>query len=90
MRLDKYLKLSRLIKRRTLAKSACDAGRVYVNKRTAKAGFDVKEGDLITIKYGHGEMTIRVINLINNPRKDEATEMYTIESQIRSTNSEDE
>lgn len=76
MRLDKYLKVSRLIKRRTVANEACDAGRVSVNGRPAKAGTAVKEGDVIEIVFGTSNVKVEVLNTQENVRKDEASDMY--------------
>lgn len=78
MRLDKYLKVSRLIKRRTLAKEICDQGRVLVNGRTAKAGTTVAVGDRITIRFGHKQVTVRVDALVDSPRKQDAASLYTL------------
>jgi ribosomal 50S subunit-recycling heat shock protein len=78
MRLDKYLKVSRLIKRRTVANEACDAGRVTVNGRVAKAGADVKAGDEISIAFGDKTMKVRVISVADTVKKEEAKEMYEI------------
>ena len=76
MRLDKYLKVSRLIKRRTIANEACDAGRILVNEKTARASYEVKEGDLITINLGQNPLTVKVISVIEHIRKDDAASMY--------------
>lgn len=76
MRLDKYLKVSRLIKRRTVANEACDAGRVLVNDKPAKASVSVKEGDKIEIQFGTRNVTVRVTNVQETVKKDEAKEMY--------------
>ena len=76
MRLDKYLKVSRLIKRRTVANEACDAGRVTVNGRTAKAGADVKAGDEIAIAFGDKTVKVRVLSVTETVRKEEAQGMY--------------
>lgn len=76
MRLDKFLKVSRLIKRRTVANEACDAGRVSVNGRTAKASADVKEGDVIEIAFGTRTVKVRVLNVQETVRKDEASELF--------------
>lgn len=76
MRLDKYLKNSRLIKRRTVAKEACDKGRIDVNGKAAKAGTIVKEGDIITINYGTTPLSVLVTNLMVTSKKDEAKTMY--------------
>ena len=81
MRLDKYLKLSRIIKRRTVAKEACEQGRVEVNGKVAKPGLELKEGDIIKITFGNNEITARVTNLKDNARKDEAQDMYEIVNQ---------
>ena len=78
MRLDKFLKVSRIIKRRTVAKEACDQGRVKVNDRIAKASESVSIGDLISIEYGHRIHTYRVLDLREHLKKDEATELYEI------------
>ena len=61
MRLDKYLKVSRLIKRRTIANEACDSGRIFVNSKIAKASYDVKEGDVIEIKLGERVLKVEVL-----------------------------
>jgi ribosomal 50S subunit-recycling heat shock protein len=76
MRLDKYLKVSRLIKRRTVANEACDAGRVKVNGNTAKAGTNVKVGDHITIEFGNKEVNVEVLAVEETVKKDEAKELY--------------
>ena len=76
MRLDKFLKVSRLIKRRTVANEACDAGRVSVNGRTAKASADVKEGDVIEIAFGTRTVKVQVLNVQETVRKDEASELF--------------
>lgn len=76
MRLDKYLKVSRLIKRRTVANEACDAGRVLINGRAAKAGTAVKTGDVITIQFGSKEVKVEVLDVQEVVRKEEAKEMY--------------
>ena len=76
MRLDKFLKVSRLIRRRTVANEACDAGRVSVNGRTAKASADVKEGDVIEIAFGTRTVKVRVLNVQETVRKDEASELF--------------
>ena len=76
MRLDKYLKVSRLIKRRTVANDACDAGHISVNGKIAKASYDVKEGDLIEISFGEKVLKIKVINVKEHVTKNEATELY--------------
>jgi len=76
MRLDKYLKVSRLIKRRTVANEACDAGRVLINGNVAKAGTNVKVGDKITIQFGNKETNVEVTAVEETVRKEEATELY--------------
>lgn len=76
MRLDKYLKVSRLIKRRTIANEACDAGRVLLNEKPAKAGSTVKAGDIITIQFGSKEVKVEVLDVSEVVRKEEAKEMY--------------
>ena len=72
MRLDKYLKVSRLIKRRTVANEACDAGRVLVNDRPAKASVNVKAGDIIEIQFGTSSVKVEVIDVQETVRKDDA------------------
>lgn len=76
MRLDKYLKVSRIIKRRTVANEACGAGRVTVNGKAAKAGLDIKEGDIIEIKFGNNTTKVQVLKTSENVRKDDAAGMY--------------
>ena len=76
MRLDKYLKVSRLIKRRTVANSACDAGRVTINDRPAKASTDVKVGDVIWVTFGNRELKVRVTDVRETVKKEEADAMY--------------
>ena len=76
MRLDKYLKVSRLIKRRTVACDACNAGRVSVNGKPQKASYDVKEGDKIEISFGERTVSVEVISLEETQKKDEAKELY--------------
>lgn len=76
MRLDKYLKVSRLIKRRTVANEACDAGRVMVNGRVAKASLDVKVGDVIEIAFGNKSVRAQVLQVVDTSRKEEAKEMF--------------
>ena len=77
MRLDKYLKVSRLIKRRTVANEACDAGRVTVNGRPAKASAEVKVGDVIEIGFGNKAVKVQVTDIKEPTKKDEAKEMFT-------------
>ncbi|MCD8330575.1 MAG: RNA-binding S4 domain-containing protein [Lachnospiraceae bacterium] len=76
MRLDKYLKVSRLIKRRTVANEACDAGRVTVNGRVAKASLEVKAGDLIEIGFGNKTVKVEGLDIRETTKKDEAKEMF--------------
>ncbi|MCR5093664.1 MAG: RNA-binding S4 domain-containing protein [Lachnospiraceae bacterium] len=75
MRLDKFLKVSRLIKRRTVANEACDAGRVEVNGKTAKAGTEIKVGDRITIHFGEKVTNVEVLQVEENVRKEAAADM---------------
>ncbi|MGN0325151.1 MAG: RNA-binding S4 domain-containing protein [Lachnospiraceae bacterium] len=76
MRLDKYLKVSRLIKRRTVANEACDAGRVMINDKPARASANVKPGDIITIQFGNKETRVEVINVQETIRKEDAENMF--------------
>ena len=76
MRLDKYLKVSRLIKRRTVANEACDAGRVLINDRPAKASAQVKEGDVLEIQFGSKAVRVEVLNIQETVKKEEAQELY--------------
>ena len=76
MRLDKYLKVSRLIKRRTEANEACDAGRVMINGKTAKAGTDVKVGDVIEIGFGTRNVKVEVLDVQETTRKEDAKELF--------------
>lgn len=76
MRLDKFLKVSRLIKRRTVANEACDAGRVLVNGKTARASLNVKEGDIIEIQFGTKAVKVEVLDVQETVRKEEAKELY--------------
>lgn len=76
MRLDKFLKVSRLIKRRTVANEACDAGRVMVNDKPAKASANVKEGDIIEIAFGNKSVKVEVLNVQETVKKEEAKELY--------------
>jgi len=76
MRLDKYLKVSRLIKRRTVANEACDAGRVMINDRPAKASADVKVGDIITIGFGNKDVKVEVLAVQETVKKEEAKELF--------------
>ena len=76
MRLDKYLKVSRLIKRRTVANEACDAGRVLLNNKVARASAEVKAGDVITIQFGNKDVKVEVLTVQETVRKEEAKEMF--------------
>ena len=76
MRLDKFLKVSRLIKRRTVANEACDAGRVSVNGKAAKASVKVKEGDIIEIAFGTKAVRAEVLSVAETVRKEEAKDMF--------------
>ena len=76
MRLDKFLKVSRLIKRRTVANEACDAGRVLVNGKVAKAGLNVKTGDIIEIQFGNREVKAEILNIAETVRKEEAKDLF--------------
>ena len=78
MRLDKYLKVSRLIKRRTVANDACDAGRVSVNGKVVKASYDVKVGDIIEIQFGTNPLKAEVLTVQETVKKDDAKEMYKL------------
>ena len=76
MRLDKFLKVSRLIKRRTVANEACDNGRISVNGRVVKASYEVKVGDRLEITMGPRTVAVEVLQVADNVRKDDAAEMY--------------
>ncbi|MEE0795514.1 MAG: RNA-binding S4 domain-containing protein [Oscillospiraceae bacterium] len=76
MRLDKYLKVSRLIKRRTVANEACDGGRVSLNGKTAKAGSEVKPGDIIEVAFGQRSLKVEVLSVSENAAKADAPAMY--------------
>ena len=76
MRLDKYLKVSRLIKRRTVANEACDNGRISVNGRVVKASYEVKVGDRLEIAMGPRTIAVEVVQVADNVRKDDAVTMY--------------
>lgn len=78
MRLDKYLKVSRLIKRRTVANEACDAGRILVNDKIARASYDVKVGDVIQIQMGQKELKVQVEQVSDVMRKEEAADLYRV------------
>jgi len=76
MRLDKYLKVSRLIKRRTVANDACDSGRVTINDKVAKASAEVKVGDVINISFGNRDVKVEVLDVQDVVRKEEAKDMF--------------
>ena len=78
MRLDKYLKVSRLIKRRSVAKEVADKGRITVQDKVAKSSTEVKVGDIITIQFGNKTVTVRVDTILDSTRKEDAKEMFTI------------
>lgn len=78
MRLDKFLKVSRIIKRRTLAKEVADQGRILINGTEGKASSNVKEGDELTIRLGRRVMTVKVEKLLDTTKKEEAAGMYTL------------
>lgn len=77
MRLDKYLKVSRLIKRRTVANDACDGGKITVNGKVAKASYDVKVGDVIEITFGERKIAVKVETINEYAKKDDAAAMYS-------------
>lgn len=76
MRIDKFMKNARLIKRRTVGKAACDGGRITINGKDAKPGTRVKVGDIITIAYGDGEQKVEVLQLLEHAPKDKVADMY--------------
>ena len=78
MRLDKFLKVSRLIKRRTVANDACDAARIFVNGKAAKASYNVKLGDMITVTFGTKTVTVRVLEIKESTKKSDAISMYEV------------
>ena len=78
MRLDKYLKVTRLIKRRTVANEACDAGRILVNGKVARASYEVKENDLISIQIGTRPIKVRVLKVSEYATKEDASTHYTV------------
>lgn len=78
MRLDKYLKVTRLIKRRTIANEACDAGRVVVNGKVARASYDVREGDIIEITMGQRTLKVQVLQINEYANKETASQQYTV------------
>ena len=78
MRLDKFLKVSRIIKRRTVANDACDASHVTVNGKIARASLEVTEGDTVTVAFGQRTLTVRVLSLKESVRKEDAVSMYEV------------
>ncbi|NLK39569.1 MAG: RNA-binding S4 domain-containing protein [Clostridiales bacterium] len=78
MRLDKFLKVSRIIKRRTVANEACDASHVRVNGKVAKASYQVRENDVIEVFFGERRLAVRVLNIKDSTRKKDAAEMYEV------------
>lgn len=78
MRLDKYLKITRLIKRRTIANEACDAGKIVVNDKIARASYDVKVGDIIEINMGSKPLKVKVLNVTEYATKENAVDNYTV------------
>lgn len=78
MRLDKYLKVTRLIKRRTVANEACDAGKIFVNDKQARASYDVKIGDVIQINMGQKPLKVKVLNVTEYVKKEEASDNYQV------------
>lgn len=89
MRLDKYLKVSRIIKRRTVAKEVADKGRIKVNGVLAKSSTDLKTGDCVEIRFGHKLLTVRVLEMKDSTKKEDATHMYEIISETRIAVDED-
>lgn len=78
MRIDKFLKNSRIIKRRTVAKEACDQERITINDKVAKAGSEVNVGDVISITFGNKQITVKVLDTKDSQRKEDAEKMYEI------------
>lgn len=76
MRLDKFLKVSRIIKRRTVANEACDAGRVLINDKPAKASINVRVGDILTIQFGNKETKVEILDVQETVKKDDAKELF--------------
>lgn len=81
MRADKFLKVSRIIKRRSVAKEACETERIMINGKQAKPSSHVKEGDILSVKFGSGEISVRVKQIMEHVPKDKATDLYEIISQ---------
>jgi ribosomal 50S subunit-recycling heat shock protein len=78
MRVDKFLKISRVIKRRSVANEACDGGRVKINGKSAKPAADIKVGDIVEISFGSGKVAFKVDSVAERASKDEAAQMYTL------------
>lgn len=78
MRLDKYLKVSRIIKRRSVANEACDSGRVMVNGKQAKASYEVSVNDVVSVRFGSNNLTVKVVSVDKYISKDEASNMYLV------------
>jgi ribosomal 50S subunit-recycling heat shock protein len=78
MRIDKFLKTSRLIKRRAIAKDACEQGRIFINGKAAKPGSEVKEGDVLLIQFGNAQIKAKVLALSEHSTKESAATMYEI------------
>ena len=89
LRMDKFLKVSRVIKRRTLSKEVCDRGQVAVNSRTAKAGTEIKPGDVVTINFGHRRLEFEVAEVRENVPAREAAALYKIIEESVLSKSED-
>lgn len=83
MRLDKFLKVSRLVKRRTVAKEICDGGKVLINGKTAKAGSEVAEGNIITISFGARHLKVEVAEIFESVRVEQAKEMYRVLEDVK-------
>ncbi|MCA9764939.1 MAG: RNA-binding S4 domain-containing protein [Carnobacterium sp.] len=81
MRLDKFLKISRIIKRRTIAKEVADKGRIQINGLVAKSSSDVKVGDELTISFGNKTMVVKIEKIVESTKKEETKEMYTVISE---------
>ena len=88
MRIDKYLKVSRIIKRRTVANEACSGGRVTLNEKTAKPGTEVKPGDIITVRFGEHLGRYEVLSISETVKKDQASGMYRVLQEDADMNSE--
>ncbi len=78
MRIDKFLKVSRVLKRRTVSKEACEKGKVEVNGKEVKAGYQVKTGDVVTLHFAGGSLKFRILNIKETVKKDEAADLYEV------------